>query len=158
MNIDHSDCSWFSSLSINVCKIVLAISPSPLPTKTNPSARAAIDATSIVFVSSATCGISFARISCRFEPVYAIAIPFIAAILSAAEALSTWSSSSANATSGSTRRPECRIPIASKAPALMCSSDEYEYLSIWSIPASESQSKDIPIEAVADIIPWSLFL
>ena len=109
---------------MSVCRMVLATSPFPLPTKMNPSASDANDAISIDTPSSATNGRSNAMTSSRCAPAYARPSPMIADVFSGTDLFSTCSDRRAMAASASVRIPQLRIPVASSAPALMYSSDE----------------------------------
>lgn len=130
-----------SSRSIMVCKIVLVISPSQDPTNTKPRAKAAKDESSMAKLVSLTIGKSNSETSSREEPAYArpslniISVsminshtithknnptyPKMADCLTERLPVSKCSDNKAKAGSDSSRTPEFKIPIPSKAPALI---------------------------------------
>lgn len=112
------------------------MSPSHVPTKIIPKARAARPDNSIERDVSLTMGKRSSEISCRAEPAYARArlkrstqlditflsnvqdtYPKIAACLQVRLSPSRCSVSNAKAGSASSRTPEFKMPIANKAPA-----------------------------------------
>ena len=130
------------------------------PTKIRPSDRAAIAESCMSSKVSSTIGNSISSNSSLFVPAHERPKPMIEATRICTFLAPIFSSvlSSANAGSESIRTPELSMPIASNAPAFICSLSEYVYLSIWSKPFSMSHRKSIPNDAVVDIIPSSLVL